>query len=200
MKASGSAGRPTLDVWEIVQYFYCPRKIYYLRTLGIPFRPRRKMEEGKTQHEQELKRMQERKTLFGFPPEEVSEVYRKLYVEDTKMGLFGQVDTAIRLRDGRLLPVEVKYTAYPEATRSRRKQLIAYSMLLEKRFGQPVNEGILYFPEQNRQLTVSIDASDKKALERDLEKIRELIRTERIPLRVRIEHCSYCEFYKYCWS
>lgn len=41
MRDSGSDGRIQIDVWEIVQYYYCPRKLYFLRTLGTPSPGRR---------------------------------------------------------------------------------------------------------------------------------------------------------------
>ncbi|MEM3710205.1 MAG: hypothetical protein QXL46_04805 [Nitrososphaerales archaeon] len=59
MKASGYDGKIIIDVWDIVQYYYCPRKIYFLRTLGTPILKKRKMIEGKEEHlkkSRELKR------------------------------------------------------------------------------------------------------------------------------------------------
>jgi CRISPR-associated exonuclease Cas4 len=181
MKASGSGGKPPIDVWEIVQYHYCPRKIYFLRTLGVPAVQKRKMALGQTEHLKEIKRLKEREETFGFKKEEVEQVYQKLALEDEGLGLVGQVDTVVKLRDGRILPVEIKYTDYVEAFRGRAKQLTAYAILLETKFNQRVDAGVLYFPIQNKQVIIPISHEDKRNLIIDLERIRDLIISERIP-------------------
>lgn len=198
MKASHSDGKPAIDVWEIVQYHYCPRKIYFLKTLGVPVAQKRKMALGLDEHQKEIKRLKERQETFGFKKEEVEKIYQKLALEDEKLGLAGQIDTVIKLKNGKILPVEVKYSDYVTAYTSRQKQLTAYAILLENKFNQKVDTGILYFPAQNRQIKIPITHEDKKWLIADLEKIRQLILTEKVPYKSKSEKCRYCEVIKYC--
>ncbi len=198
MKASGYDGKIIIDVWEIVQYYYCPRKIYFLRTLGIPILKKRKMTKGQEEHMKEIKRIKERKTIFNYNQDEVKAVYYKLSLEDHDLGLAGQIDLVIELKNNKILPVEIKYSEYMDAFRSRKKQLIAYAILLEKKFNRIVDEGILYFPDQNKQITLPISYEDKKHLIEDLEKIRKLILSEKLPVKSNMERCNYCEVVKYC--
>ncbi len=198
MKASGYDGKIIIDVWEIVQYYYCPRKIYFLRALGIPVLKKRKMIEGQEEHLKEIKRIKERKTIFNYSQEDVKAIYHKLSLEDHDLGLAGQIDLVIELKNNKILPVEIKYSEYMEAFRGRKKQLIAYAILLEKKFNQIVDEGILYFPDRNKQITLPISYEDKKDLIKDLEKIRKLILREKLPVKSNIERCNYCEVAKYC--
>ncbi|MCP8309067.1 MAG: CRISPR-associated protein Cas4 [archaeon] len=198
MKASGYDGKIIIDVWEIVQYYYCPRKVYFLRTLSIPILKKRKMIEGQEEHLKEIKRIKERKTLFNYDKDEVKAIYHKLSLEDDDLGLAGQIDVVIELKNSKILPVEIKYSEYMDAFRGRKKQLIAYAILLERKFNRIVDEGILYFPTQNKQITLPIGYEEKKHLIKDLEKIRKLILSERLPVRSNSKRCNYCEVAKYC--
>lgn len=198
MRDSGSDGRIQIDVWEIVQYYYCPRKLYFLRTLGAPSPSRRKMAMGSEEHVKERKRLTERKTIFGFEQDEVKHVHSKQMLEDPDLALVGQVDTVIELTSGELIPVEIKYSDYVSAYSSRIKQLVAYAILLEHNYNTRVKFGILYFPIQNRQIRVSIGHDEKRALIADLERMRSLIASEKMPPKGRKEACQYCEVIKYC--
>jgi CRISPR-associated exonuclease Cas4 len=198
MKASGYDGKIIINVYEIVQYYYCPRKIYFLRTLGIPMLRMRKMIKGQEEHQKEIKRIKERETIFNYSRDEVKAIYYKLSLEDNDLGLTGQIDAVIELKNNKILPVEIKYSEYMDAFRSRKKQLIAYAILLEKKFNRIIDEGILYFPDQNKQITLPISYEEKKHLIKDIEKIRSLILSERLPLKSNTERCKYCEVAKYC--
>jgi len=128
-----------LTVSDLVQYHYCPRKVYFLKVMGVP--------------------TVQRKTI---------------------------------------IPIEIKYSDFVAAYRGRKKQLTAYAMLLESKYGKKVRKGILYFPEQNEQIEVEISEEDKKYVLRDLEKIRAMIKSERMPGKVEESKCKYCEVAKYC--
>lgn len=182
-----------ISVWELVQYYYCPKKLYFYKTLGIPVIARKKMEYGKKEHEMEHRRVKERKSIYGF---ENAKVYHKIYVEDEELGLFGQIDTVLELENSDVIPVEVKYSDFKKIYENWKKQLIAYSLLLEKRFLKPVRLGIFYFPKQKKRIEVPITEQDKRFLIRDIERIRELVRSEKIP-RGR-SRCGYCEVRKFC--
>jgi CRISPR-associated protein Cas4 len=120
-----------------------------------------------------------------------------LSLEDNDLGLTGQIDAVIELKNNKILPVEIKYSDYMDAFRSRKKQLIAYAILLEKKFNRIIDEGILYFPDQNKQITLPISYEEKKHLIKDIEKIRSLILSERLPLKSNTERCKYCEVANY---
>jgi len=187
-----------IDVWEIVKFYYCRRELYLLLTLGAPFIAKRKMTYGADEHKKERKRLSERTSIFGFEASQVKKVYNKLMVEDSTLRLSGQVDNVLELTDGQVIPVEIKYTDYVGAYRHRTKQLTAYAVLLQHHFNRKVDKGILYFPIQNKQIFLPISMQDKKSLIVDLERIRELIRSEKVPPKARSEACRYCEVKRYC--
>ncbi|MEM2128539.1 MAG: CRISPR-associated protein Cas4 [Candidatus Methanomethylicaceae archaeon] len=189
---------PVILVSDIVEYFYCPRKVYYLKVLGVPFVPKRKMILGSSEDEKEKKRLCERKTVYGFSLTSVVEIMHHLSLEDANLGLEGQLDTLIRLESGELIPIDYKFTDEVFVQRNYKKQLVAYSLLVDSSFKTNVVRGIIYFTKQRRPIIVPITYEDKSALVRDLEKIRQIISGESIPRKVPEYKCSYCEVSRYC--
>ena len=108
MRVSGSAGE--FSVWELFTFFYCPREFYFYRKLSLPPKPLKKMELAKKEHGREEKRSKRRETVYGVAKEQIGEILHDILVEDPELGLYGQVDTVLKLKDGEHVPVEVKYT------------------------------------------------------------------------------------------
>lgn len=196
MKDSACAG-DSITVSDIIQYHYCPRKIYFLRTLEVPAPARRKMEYGAEIHERERRRMTERKRIYGFARDEVEVVMSNVQIEAGRIGLRGRLDVALRLRDGEILPVETKYTDEAILHRRYLKQLYAYALLLDHELRTGVRRGVVYFSKQREARTVEISDEDKQGVLRDVVLIRRIIASEEIP-RPNPERCGYCEVRKYC--
>lgn len=197
MRGSTSDG-DSITVSDIVQYFYCPRKIYFLKTLGVPVVVRAKMEYGKEVHERERRRMLERTQIYGFERSEVEEVLQGLQIEDLEIGLRGKVDVVLKLRTGEFIPVDTKYTDEVWVQKQYRKQLHAYALLLDHRFKTNVVTGVIYFSKQKETRTIKITEEDKRALRRNIEYIKRIIASEVMPRGVSQEKCEYCEVKKYC--
>ncbi|HDQ06988.1 MAG TPA: CRISPR-associated protein Cas4 [Candidatus Bathyarchaeota archaeon] len=197
MRGSISAGE-SITVFDIVQYHYCPRKVYFLRVLGVPVVVRKKMKFGQEVHDKERRRMMERKRVYGFAREEVEEMFQGLMIEAPEVGLRGQVDVALKLKSGEVLPVDTKFTDEVVVQRQYRKQLHAYALLLDYRFDTNVTRGIIYFSKQHKTRVVEVTSEDKKALLRDIENINKMITNETIPKKVHQQKCKYCEVQKFC--
>lgn len=197
MKVSASDG-DAITVWDIAQYYYCPRKVYFLRVLEVPAGVRRKMEYGDEIHEKEKRRIEERKLCYGFDREDVVEIVQDLQVESETIGLRGKLDAVIRLKTGEIIPVETKYTDFAVTQRHYLKQLYAYALLLEEHSRLPVTRGVIYFSQQRKPVLTEITYSDKESVKRDIEAIQRMIREETPPRPVSPEKCRYCEVQRYC--
>lgn len=189
-----------LDASDLTQYYYCKRKVFFLKVAGVPAPTRRKMAAGKEEQEQEYRRLLERKDLFGIPREQVLEAKPKVYLVSQRLRLKGVVDLLLVLKDGQAVPVEFKYTDETELTLSRRKQLTAYIVLCEEALGKKCPYGILYFTQQNLTLKVTPTEGDRAAIARDLEEIWRMFATETLPRRAPEWKCGYCEVKRYCWT
>lgn len=184
---------------DLAQYYYCPRKIYFLKTMEVPVQPKPKMKFGKKEEKKERKRLLERKKVFGFDEENIQDVEFEIFLENEKIGLSGIVDTLVTLKKGEKVPVDVKYTETASVKKHWKKQITSYSLLVEEEYDvEEVSRGVLYFPEQNEPIFVDITQEDKEFLLKDIEGIRELIESERIPRKVSEKKCGYCEVKKYC--
>ena len=135
-----------LNAIDLTQYYYCKRKVYFLRVAGVQPVTRRKMELGKEEQHREYKRLLERKDLFGVPHEDVKEVVPRKFVSSSRLKLKGIIDVLLLLKDGGAVPVEIKYTDDPEVNLSRKKQLFAYIVLCEEALKLKCPFGIIYFP------------------------------------------------------
>ncbi len=186
-----------LSANDLYQYYYCPRKIYFMKTLGMSA-SKRKMAFGKEEQEREKKRMAERNDYFGIEKSRVKEMMLNKYLEDEGLGLCGVIDVLLALDDGTYVPVEIKYSDMPEVTYARRKQLVAYALLVDRSFLTYTKRGVMYFPEQNIAKTVVIQQSDKDSIPGDLSRIRALCASERIPRQAASQKCVYCEYAKMC--
>ena len=187
-----------LTVTDISQYYYCPRKFYFLKVLKVPYTSRRKMEVGKEEQEKERKRIRERKDRFGVPPDQIQNIVASQFIEHPQLGLAGQIDMTLELKDGTMIPVEIKYTDTPTIQRQWKKQLTAYALLLEHKYGKKISKGILYFTEQNKTIPVEITEEDKTFLKKDIERLNQLLKNELIPRKTDETKCKYCEVARYC--
>jgi|GEM_PF-533550 len=195
-KVSGRGGE--FSVWELFTFIYCPREFYLYRKLGLRPLPLKKMVLSKEQHEKEEKRVERRKDIYGIPASEVMEILHDVLVEDPELGLYGKMDTVLRLKNGEFLPVEVKYSDLNYLTRAWRKQMIAYVTLLERKLSRPVSRGIFYLLPRRHVFWVKVQPEEKAELKKDVERMRKITDSDSIPAVVDVSRCKYCEMMKYC--
>jgi CRISPR-associated protein Cas1 len=112
-----------------------------------------------------------------------------LELASSTLGLVGKVD-CLRRRDGSYLPYEHKRGQprrpngqQPDAWPSDRLQIIAYALLLEEAFGQPIPEGRIRYHAANITVRVPIDDSARADLHAAVAEARLLRQTvERPPI------------------
>ncbi len=121
------------------------------------------------------------------------------------LGLFGKVD-CVRRRDGSYLPYEHKrghpcrHDGQPPSTwPSDRLQLIAYTVLLEEAFGQPIPEGRVRYHAAKVTVRVPIDDAARADLRQAIDEARRLRATvERPPITDNDRLCTHCSLAPVC--
>jgi CRISPR-associated protein Cas1 len=121
------------------------------------------------------------------------------------LGLVGKVD-CLRRRDGSYLPYEHKrgqcsrpHDGPPAAWPSDRLQVIAYALLIEDAFGQPVPEGRIRYHAANVTVRVPIDAAARDDLRQAIELARTLrTSVERPPIADNERLCARCSLAPVC--
>ncbi len=177
-----------IDVSDLVQYLYCPRKLYFIKVMGLRI-SKPKMDVGKEIHESVEKSLKRRK-LEG-------EVMENVYLESQRYGIKGYVDAIIRRRD-QYIPIDIKFSRFKRVFYGWKMQLAAYSLLVEENFHCKVRKGYIYLAETKEWIEVEITPEDKKALVKIIRKVEEVLKEEKFPRASKSKKCSYCEMSKLC--
>jgi len=177
-----------IDVSDIVQYLYCPRKLYFTKIVGIRI-TRPKMNVGKEIHENVVKAFRRRK-IEG-------ELLENVYLESQKYGIKGCIDVIIK-RGEEYIPVDVKFSRFRNIFYQWKMQLVAYAVLVEENFGCKVRRAYVYLTENKEWIEVEILPEDKEALVKIIERVEEIIREEKYPKVGKSKKCNYCEVSKLC--
>jgi CRISP-associated protein Cas1 len=133
-----------------------------------------------------------------------------LELSSPTLGLTGKVD-CLRRRDGSYIPYEHKRgkPARPQADDERagpagawpsdRIQVIAYALLLEEAFGQPIAEGRIHYHAANVTVRVPIDDQARADLRDTVSEARRLRNTlERPPIADNERLCQHCSLAPVC--
>jgi CRISPR-associated protein Cas1 len=121
------------------------------------------------------------------------------------LGLVGKVD-CLRRRDGSYLPYEHKRgrpardaADQPAAWPSDRLQLVAYAVLLEEAFGQPIPEGRIRYHAANVTVRVPIDDDARADLRAAIGRAHELRESlDRPPVTENPRLCEKCSLAPVC--
>lgn len=181
---------PALRVESLHALAYC-RRLYYLQEIERLSVPHERVYAGRQLH-------------AALEAEEDGESV-SLELLSESLGLVGKVD-CVRRRDGSRLPYEHKRgrparTAdnTPEPWPSDRLQLIAYAVLLEEAFGEPVPEGRIRYHAANVAVRVPIDDTARAALQAALADARALRETvDRPPVTDNPRLCEKCSLAPVC--
>lgn len=184
---------------ELLEYYFCPRFIYFMNVLKIPqYEDRRyKVQKGREVHQE---RQEHNKDYLW---KKVGAVAREsnVYLISEKYHLRGVVDEVVTLADDSLAPIDYKYALYPQFVyRSHKTQLLSYCLLVEDVFQRPVHCGfIFYIRDGSRQVKIDYTARAKRKLIEDIADLLAIIQHEKIPERTKNEYeCIDCTYRNIC--
>jgi CRISP-associated protein Cas1 len=183
---------PPLRVMSLHALLYCER-LFYLEEVEEIRVADAAVYAGRRLHEEVV------------PLDDESPEQRSVEVASEAWGLFGKVD-AIRRRDGRWVAYEHKRgrckrgdDGKPQAWPSDRIQAVAYAVLLEEAFGEPVPEARIRYHADNVTAFVSIDEEARSELRQAVSRARELRRTtDRPPIHENERMCIRCSLAPVC--
>jgi CRISPR-associated exonuclease Cas4 len=184
---------------ELLEYYFCPRFIYFMDVLKIPQNEDRryKVQKGKEIHEE---RQQHNK---GYLWKKIGAVKREsdVYLLSEHYPLRGIVDEVVTLKDGSLAPVDYKFAVYPEFVyKSHKTQILCYCLLVEDVFDRKVNQGyIFYIRDGNRQVTLPFNEGSKRRIVEDINRVLGIIQNERMPKPTPVKsRCMDCTYKNIC--
>jgi CRISPR-associated protein Cas1 len=186
------ADEPPLRVIALHDLLYCERLFYFTEVEGIQ-NPTALIYAGRRLHVE-----------IAEPDDETPEK-RSVEVASQRWGLVGKVD-AVRRRDGAWVAIEHKRgrcrrdeKKKPQAWPSDRIQAIAYAVLLEEAFGEPVPQARVRYHADGVTAFVEIDEAARRDLTAAIQRARELRRTtDRPPVTENENLCPRCSLAPVC--
>ena len=170
-----------INVSDLNQYAYCPRRYWYLHFYDTQGRNYERVE-GKTKHENQSTR---------------GDWVNELYLESKNLGLKGKIDV-LDLETDRVVPVERKRAESGDYYKSDEVQLAGYCMLLEDHLDEPVREGAIYLYETDQRMHIPITEDHRTAVREQIEAIRSMSVDSIPPLTDNPKKCEACSAREYC--
>lgn len=170
-----------VNVADLNQYSYCPRRYWYLHFYDTQGRNYERVE-GKTKHENQSTR---------------GNWLNELYLESEELGLKGKIDV-LELDDGRTVPVERKRAESGDYYHSDEVQLAGYCMLLEEHLDEPIREGAIYLYETDQRMHIPITENHRETVRDQVETMRAMTVEEIPPLTDNPSKCEKCSTREYC--
>ena len=113
------------------------------------------------------------------------------------LGVRGIADEVLAFEDGTMGPFDYKFAKAPTAPfRNQKMQCVLYGMLIEEKFGKPVNRGYLCYTRSNHQVVeVAIDDKSRSAALKSVAEIVDVIQRGHFPkatsCKARCFDCCY---------
>ncbi|MCK4636857.1 MAG: CRISPR-associated protein Cas4 [Methanomicrobia archaeon] len=126
------------------------------------------------------------------------EALTELSIASKKLNLCGRIDR-VEEKDKKYYPVEIKTSTAEKYMEKDVLQLAGYALLLESKFGNPVDKGFIEYVVLNKKYEIEIDRN----LKNDVLKIKtsvEEILNGNIPEKKRREECDFCNLHDICWG
>ena len=169
-----------VQVQDINQFVYCPRRLYYqkfLDTVGVSY----ELVDGRTKHANKARR--------GGWTEEV-------YLRSEKHRIHGKIDL---LEDSETLtPIERKRAESGSYYESDELQLAAYCMLLEDNVPESINVGYIYTESNDRRHTIRITNWHREQVQEIVSVIHQMTVDDIPPLVDNPNKCDACSAHQYC--
>lgn len=169
-----------LNVSDLNQFSYCPRRYWYLRFFDTQGRNYERTE-GKSMHESQS-------TRGGW--------LNELYLEDEDLGLKGKID--VLELDEEPIPIERKRAESGDFYKSDELQLAGYCLLLEAHLDRPVREGAIYLYETDQRMHVRITDDHREAVREQLATMRAMSPDTVPPITDNPRKCKGCSTRSYC--
>lgn len=197
-----------ISIFEVIDYIYCPRIIYYEKTLKIS---ESKMEAFK---EEEKKRLEEKgminrrwvwdrlklrkQSINNLEQWTNKEFNKELYSQ--KYHFHGKLDEILYLDEGTIVPLYYHNSKYTAREDEQYKNLMTlFSMLIEENYQIECQKGYILFLNDSSLKKIECTTKDFENIKQYIAKTLELIETEKYPLEAEGgTKCRDCYYKKIC--
>lgn len=170
-----------VNVSDINQYVYCPRRYWYLHyqdTQGQNYQ----RTHGTALHDAQSTR---------------GEWLNELYLESTALGLKGKIDVYDRT-DDTPVPVERKRASSGDYYQSDELQLAGYCLLLEQHLDERIDQGAIYLYETDQRMHIPITDAHRQHVHDIVDAIQAMTADDIPPFVDNTAKCEACSTREYC--
>lgn len=197
-----------ISIFEVIDYIYCPRIIYYEKTLKIS---ESKMEAFK---EEEKKRLEEKgmrnrrwvwdrlklrkQSINNLEQWTNKEFSKELYSQ--KYHFYGKLDEILYLDEGTIVPLYYHNSKYTAREDEQYKNLMTlFSMLIEENYQIECRKGYILFLNASSLKKIECTTKDFENMKQYINETLNLIETEKYPLEADGgTKCRDCYYKKIC--
>ena len=170
-----------INVSDLNQYGYCPRRYWYLHFYDTQGRNYERID-GKTTHESKSTR---------------GNWINEIYLESEDLGLKGRID--VLDDDGEdMVPVERKRSQRGQYYWNDELQLAGYCMLLEANISEAVPEGVIYLYSTDERKRIRITERHRESVQEAISQIQSMTVDDIPPLVDNPNKCEKCSTRQYC--
>lgn len=182
-----------INTFDLKNYTYCPRIIYWYYCAPVKFHKPYKMEWGAQMHEEERhKEIRRKLERYELASAELNFEYKL-----SNDSITGKVDLLL-ISDQQYIPVEYKFTRACKML-AHKVQLYAYAWLIEQTFNTTVESGFLYYPRLKELEKVEIKPSHYRKVCDIIKGIQQIVRESSLPdVEFNENKCNSCEFQLFC--
>ena len=197
-----------ISIFEVIDYIYCPRIIYYEKTLKIS---ESKMEAFK---EEEKKRLEEKgminrrwvwdrlklrkQSINNLEQWTNKEFSKELYSQ--KYHFHGKLDEILYLEEGTIVPLYYHNSKYTAREDNQYKNLMTlFFMLIEENYNINSQKGYILFLNGHSLKKIECTTKDFESMKQYINETLNLIETEKYPLEAEGgTKCRDCYYKKIC--
>ena len=197
-----------ISIFEVIDYIYCPRIIYYEKTLKIS---ESKMEAFK---EEEKKRLEEKgminrrwvwdrlklrkQSINNLEQWTNKEFNKELYSQ--KYHFHGKLDEILYLDEGTIVPLYYHNSKYTAREDEQYKNLMTlFFMLIEENYQIECQKGYILFLNDSSLKKIECTTKDFESMKQYINETLNLIETEKYPLEADGgTKCRDCYYKKIC--
>jgi len=169
-----------VNVSEINQYLYCPRRLYYIKfynTIGENYEIR----DGILKHEKSS-------TRGGW--------IKSMFLKSVSLGIKGKIDV---IEDEDFpIPIERKRAKSGKYYKNDEYQLVSYCLLLEDELNEKIPYGYIYLFSSDERHKIKMTKDKRKKVEKIIQEIKNLSVEKPPAYASNLNKCKKCSTRKFC--
>jgi CRISPR-associated exonuclease Cas4 len=186
-----------LSASHLIEYWYCPRFIYFMEVLGIKqYQEKRlKVRIGRKVHEDKRLHPDYLRKKLG-----VVRLEKDVYLSCPQTGICGILDEILFFEGGTAASLDYKFAYNSHKFKTQFLQSVFYALLVEEHYGVRVTSSfVVYVRDKNKLVEYPIKEKDRKEVLRSIEETRKIMATGFFPKGPKTKkRCPDCTYRNIC--